>query len=159
MGNHRYFDLKNKLSKTLTSMRYQLMRDEYTDKELSVYLSKVHTGIMKLFRADAKNIVQLLTDLKNVRVVVKKQFVTNINISLGSFVKVPEYRELAPDVISKQIHGYLTDYVAAIKSNDTELRAETYVDIILSTYMNLSKLVFDADNNEDSPVVGKLEIY
>lgn len=157
INNNRYYNLRNRLLKTLRSMKYMLTKKNYKMDEMESYSKRICSGIMNLFRADTREFVSIITEPRVIRVTVKGQYVADMEIVPSEIIGTITYREIAPEQLADTITNYVQVYIHDILSGDLRIDPVEYVDIILENYLNLTRNIGNSSGKK--PYCGKLQLY
>ena len=160
MAYDRYMSLKIKISKTLKSVKYNILHDKIKDDELSTYITAIENGLIKLFKKDTKYFYKLITSNKRYKIYVRGQYIGNIVMNLNKYLKTDiDLEKINPEQIQSTIRGYIETFISDIK-NDPETSTVKYVESILDLYLNLTDSIFtDQLTLKYEKTDGKISLY
>lgn len=154
-NNNRYHNLKTRLLKTLRSVRHILLNNNYATEEVESYSKRVSSGIMNLFKSDTREFISLISEPKNIKVIIKGQYICNAEIVPSQLIGYISYKDISPDHMVEHVKNYVNVYMRDILSGELTIDPSEYVDAILENYLDLTR---NTDTTK-KPYSGKLQLY
>lgn len=154
--------LKQKVSKTLKSMKYTVMNKKMTSTELTDYLGQTERGLSNIFKTELKEYIVSYCKKIPININVKGRAHGIVPVSLNAIYPVDKIdEEKFQTELYPKLCGYLETFISDIKKDPANAVTESYVDAVITEFVNKldeSEAKLIKKHSENSPIYGELEV-
>ena len=127
--------LKQKISKTVKSIKYTIMHKDMTDEELSKYIGLTSTGITNAFIAKLQETIESYHMPIPLQVIIKGRYVGICKIALDKILPLSNIdMQKITTVMGDKCRGYIETFISNIKVDPAAALAEDYVNAMMEEF-------------------------